>query len=633
MTYFTLRGMIANELSCYEGVFMDSHIQLSSEKIDSDDGLRQNIAFEREQVRKNAQQDMERHFKSLQQDRRFVLGAIGIGSVALLANAALVWKVSNLPLESPTPTPTPTPTPSAPAKDDKAPHTFQDDYGKVLFAGVPTAIAVLAGWMGFMGMKRLHLYDEEMHRIRTAIDERVDRIRTAVDDRIDRMRNDINERYKQLKDGIGVMAADEIRVQAKAVKDTQDEKLAKWKEETNAITAKLERFDYLREYAQPQAAYETAQAMGSLERVHEVVQGLFAKARNLDLKIARNPEDSSPETVARRDSLRQEALMLVEEAIKNDVSGDHDDYFNLATELARQDHPGFALKIIDSGIARFSGSPDLVGTGMEYAVGNGDLAKSDEYFEKLNQIGADRWNWRAFTFAVKYNIVRGDEDGARRIYDLACIHLPDDERPAVQYAQMFLRRGKSGMAIDILDQTMGRVATAPQAALQLAQLYKSRGKYAKAMEIGKKALTMNALDQSRINMSSVHLTIGLAGEAQWTKSLVQRPSGENNEHAAYVLGKVHEAKEFLAHYAAALESPDSQSFAQSAIDLRLPTVRSNLMILGLSSGQIGEIFRQVGLPDKSSEQRKFQQLQALLKGLERGMVNEKQEEEKEEEMA
>lgn len=385
-----------------------------------------------------------------------------------------------------------------------------------------------------------------------------------------------NDLRKETRDEINILAKLELATVVKDQESERKKQIEAWNKDVDAVVGKLARYDFLREYMNTETARELE--AGSLEKVHLIVSQLFRNARTAERSA---PAENGR---ARRDALQAQALGLIRLPIEKKIPGDHDDYHNMAAELARQDFPQLSLAILEEGMQRFPGSPDLIGSAMQYAVSSGELEKATTYFSRLQALDESRWNWRAFTFAVKFLTVKGDEEGARRLYEAARKRLPDDERPAVQYAGLFERRDQKDAAVRILEQTVRDAPTAPQAALKLAEFYKDRREYRKAMDMGRRALASDALHQSRISNGATHLTIGLAGEQLWVESL---RTGAGN---ADVL-----LREFLGHYSAALKSPDTRPFIELAIDTRKPTIAAYLLAQGVSQERIQGIFAAAGL--------------------------------------
>jgi tetratricopeptide (TPR) repeat protein len=421
----------------------------------------------------------------------------------------------------------------------------------VTLLGPVATLAVLA-LFGLAGFKRLTQYDQELRHIRDKVDEHSKTLR-------DEVRAD----FQSMRTDISAIAERALANIVSKQEDEQRRRVEQWRAEVDAIVDKLARYDFLRGLARPEQAAQLKERMGSLDEVHTVVSSLFQRARS--------------------EGERREAINLVRTAIEQKIPGDHDDYHNMAAELAKRNYPHLALEILEEGMQRFPGSPDLIGSAMQYAVGNGEMGKAGEYFDGLKKLGDTAWNWRAFTFAVKYQATKGDADATRTLYEAACKQLPDEERPAVQYAQLFQRRGQTAQAIKVLEETIARVPTAPQSALQLSEYYKDQGQYEKAMAMGQRALAMDALDQSRINNAAAHLTIGLAGERLWLEGADSPAERRIAPHT------------FLAHYAAALGAPDCPPFVRRAVETRSATVRGQLRAEGASSAAIDALFAEAGL--------------------------------------
>ncbi len=454
------------------------------------------------------------------------------------------------------------------------------------FALGAVALALIVGWFGFVAFKRLELYDDELNRIRTSIDTRSDKLRVEIQASL----TNIDAKVRSQIDVVFAKALHEQAEKIETLSGTADETLAK-----------LARYDFLRERAAAETSVHIENGILSLEAVHTEAQTNFQRANALDSAIAQDP-NPSVDILAIRDSRRAEAIELVRQALAKDIRGDSADYHNLSAELGRNDYYVLAVEVLERGTKRFPANTDLIADAIQTAISTGDLNLTETYFAKLRQFDWSKWTWRGFAFSIQYLIAKGDEQQAEFVYNKALEFMPWDEHPIVQYSELFLRRGQYAKVEEILESGLKRLKSAPQTASRLADVYIEQGRYADAMLMAQTALRMDAQDQSGTNNAALHLTIGLAGDAQWCEQIEKMGTVDPSTEEFTEL--VQQARRFLVHYAAARTTPNSGNYIYSAVSRRLPTIRSYLMALGLSKDNCRALFDELGLLDNSTSERK-----------------------------
>jgi tetratricopeptide (TPR) repeat protein len=450
--------------------------------------------------------------------------------------------------------------------------SFDSSYGKLLLSIVPAMVILMAGWMGFMGMRRLNLYDSEMSRIRETIDGRIDSIR-----------NENREVYADIKKSVASMTKTELEKQANAVRTDFTGKIREESQRVGGLIESLKQYDFLREYAAPLTLNDMASKIGSLEGVAADIRRLFSEANKLDQYSMQHDD---PMTKAKRDHRRKEAIQIVNSALEHDISGDPDDYFNVATCLANEKLYSLSLKVLQKGVSIFPSSVDILSTAINNSVQTGNLNLGMEYLQALQNISFDNWNWRAFTFAIQFCVTQNNAEQAKFLYEKSINHLPMDERPAVQYAKLFIELGKTRDAAEMLQGVVSRGFPAPQATSTLARLYLSLGEAEKSIEIGQIAAASDINLQSTTNMSSILFHIGMAKDMLFLREAQKVVDVLDAEASARLLEK---AGSIFAYYKGSLRVSDSLPVVASSVALRIETIKSTLLSIGIQEQAINDL--------------------------------------------
>lgn len=105
---------------------------------------------------------------------------------------------------------------------------------------------------------------------------------------------------------------------------------------------------------------------------------------------------------------RTSAYDVVEELFTNDenvvVSGDADDFHNLAVTFAREDDYETALEIVKKGLAVHKTNTDLLADAIKYGSDCGAYDDCSKWCEQLNRVTKRKWTWRAYSFTIDYLI-------------------------------------------------------------------------------------------------------------------------------------------------------------------------------------------------------------------------------------
>ncbi len=149
---------------------------------------------------------------------------------------------------------------------------------------------------------------------------------------------------------------------------------------------------------------------------------------------------------------------------QNEVSGDADDYHNLAVVYAAEDAYDLALRVVDHGLERFPRNMDLISDGISWAADVGDFDRADAYYERAKRISPAFWNARCYDRVLGYftnKIESVDEDAlpvlkaeALEVADKYIAMFPTDERGYALKAMLHLRINEREEARRIVEQAI-----------------------------------------------------------------------------------------------------------------------------------------------------------------------------------
>lgn len=106
------------------------------------------------------------------------------------------------------------------------------------------------------------------------------------------------------------------------------------------------------------------------------------------------------------ENYRKSAYEIVESLFTNDenvvVSGDADDFHNLAVTFAKEDDYETALEIVKKGLTVHKTNTDLLADAIKYGSNCGVYDECDEWCKQLNRVTKRKWTWRAYSFTIDY---------------------------------------------------------------------------------------------------------------------------------------------------------------------------------------------------------------------------------------
>lgn len=208
--------------------------------------------------------------------------------------------------------------------------------------------------------------------------------------------------------------------------------------------------------------------------------------------------------------------------------GNADDFHNLAVAYAKANNYSYACDILERGLEQFVDAVDLLADYLIYGIKCNRFDKCMLYYEKLNNIPKQRWNWRAFDFSIDFLLVRlsrgiadVDEKLIEALSNAFIKHYPTEDRAYLSKATVYHSLGKNKQSIKVLEAAVGKNSRAkrtPMCALRLAKHYFEEGEYEKALLLLAKAKNDNIEDQPSINRASLFIISCLCKYAKFSIS-------------------------------------------------------------------------------------------------------------------
>lgn len=206
---------------------------------------------------------------------------------------------------------------------------------------------------------------------------------------------------------------------------------------------------------------------------------------------------------------------------QSEISGSSDDWHNLAVDIAKKDYFGIACKVLDAGLARFSGSADLMGDYLQYGISCGKIDQCWNYYRQLCNMPRVKYSWRSFHFSVDWLIYlwecaegQAEMDSLQaEMMSLVCDYrkyFPKSEDSYVCEADIYKLLKEETAEEKILQKAVKQSFPSPKCALRLADKYFTAGKYEKALEMIQKSIADSNQVQPSVNEAYLYYLSGLA---------------------------------------------------------------------------------------------------------------------------
>lgn len=208
---------------------------------------------------------------------------------------------------------------------------------------------------------------------------------------------------------------------------------------------------------------------------------------------------------------------IYERIIQGEISGDADNYHNIAVSFSRRQQNERAVRVCKVGLKKWPDNIDLNADALTYAMDAGLTDELEELAAALQRNCPDRsrWNWRGFRFLFLYYIkVKPDgyEEKTKTLIEEYKKYIPADERAYMCEYERYQGLGKPDEAVQALEEAVTNLK-APQCALTLADIYFERADYDDAIRTATLGIAYAAEPQPGIRTSYLLMLRAMAKDA------------------------------------------------------------------------------------------------------------------------
>ena len=332
-------------------------------------------------------------------------------------------------------------------------------------------VLIALGWLvGFLGLKRLSQYDDEINRLRESIERQSANFNQEINQKIELVRSDVH--------GIADASISKQIMERSEALNNQYVYIEKLTEaRVREIERKLEPYAWLE---QRQEDAELIKIIPSVGFAHSEVTRL-CNSNQIEI-----------------------AISIGQKVLKDKVRGDSDDYFNLSTQYAKFDLYSLAFDIANLGLEFYNSNTDLLAAGLKYGSQIGNFSICANILERLLAIDKVHWKARTFDFVGDYYIEKQEHDNAILVMDKFIACFPFDERGFLTKGIMYKERGDLDTAQKIFEQCVRDVPRTPRVSLSLAEIYIEMGKYESAIHEADRSIECNTDIQPSINQAVMY---------------------------------------------------------------------------------------------------------------------------------
>lgn len=230
--------------------------------------------------------------------------------------------------------------------------------------------------------------------------------------------------------------------------------------------------------------------------------------------------DDSDRTDA--ESLAQELAEFIRNLLSQpEISGDADDWHNIAVDIARKDYYDLCCDLLEEGLRRFPGNTDLLGDYLQYGTSCGRIEQCKQYYKQLAKLPKVKYTWRSFHFSMSWLTYLWESCESQKeldkLYEQMLMlvnnyrkYFPYREDSYVCASNMYELAKQQDLAENILREAVDQKFPSPKCALRLADIYYERGDYAEALEMVHKSLKDANRVQQAVNEEYLYYLSGLA---------------------------------------------------------------------------------------------------------------------------
>lgn len=270
-------------------------------------------------------------------------------------------------------------------------------------------------------------------------------------------------------------------------------------------------------------SYESVMEMMKLNKT------CYIKSANDAIEKLLNDNDEEEENNVKR-------LYEITEAIlsQDNYVGLADEFHNLAVTYAKEDYEDYACKILKIGLTRYPGDMDLLADFLYYGIASGETEQCKEYYQQLQQFPKKEWNWRAFTFTIKFfsGLLKSEKDSSKKdrikneILELAREfknYYSDQEKSYLAMSEVYQMLNDRKAERGELEKAVKKFTSVQSCALRLADLYFEKGYLDKTIELLNKCICNVVNPQPSISEGYSYLLLAICKMQQLYKDGTQDP--------------------------------------------------------------------------------------------------------------
>ena len=218
----------------------------------------------------------------------------------------------------------------------------------------------------------------------------------------------------------------------------------------------------------------------------------------------------------------KELTQFIHSVLKqNVVSGDADDWHNLAVDIAKREYFDLACKVLDVGLSHFPNNVDLLADYLQYGPSCGKTEQCKIYYDQLSKMPMVKYTWRSFHFSASWlTHLWGQSNSEEELNKLTEAlktlvkqyrrYFPNSEESYLCESNIYRLTKESKEEIKVLNQAIKRTFPTPKCALRLADYFFEAGEYKKSLEMIQRSLRDANQVQQAVNESYLWFLSGLA---------------------------------------------------------------------------------------------------------------------------
>ena len=284
-----------------------------------------------------------------------------------------------------------------------------------------------------------------------------------------------------------------------------------------------------------------------MKNFSEFIQKLSEQHKsNIEEKVSAVTSLMAASSILRETDNDDAYTVIFDRILKGLITGDPDDFHNIAVDYSRHQQPERASIICQTGIKTWPGSIDLYADALTYMLDAGNLVVASELAQNMLNNCPDRakWSWRGFSFLLEFYLKlqpKGYEEIIDKLIEDYKAYLPHEERAYLCDAERYEKIGQFDKAITCLEEAISKL-NAPQCALTLTDIYFERAKYEDAIRVATLGIAYAAEPQPSIRTAYLLFIRALSKDALYLKNGCSSPVEAKQILEEYKLAKKYVSK-------------------------------------------------------------------------------------------